>query len=155
MKRLLVDSAECSGCRYCEMVCSFHHEGRFSPSLSRVTVIKEDKYGMDYPVFCRQCEDCPPIATCPTEALSKNWQGFIAVDTDACTGCGTCVEACKYGAVKLDGRSNPLICDLCGGSPVCVERCPTGALRFEESEEPSELPEEVFRELRGRWGIAG
>jgi Fe-S-cluster-containing dehydrogenase component len=109
---------------------------------------------MDYPIFCRQCEDCPPIATCPTGALSKNEQGSVAVDTDACTGCGTCVEACKYGAVKLDGRSNPLICDLCGGSPVCVERCPTGALRFEESEEPSELPEEVFRELMGRWGIA-
>jgi Fe-S-cluster-containing hydrogenase component 2 len=154
MKRLLVDSSECSGCRYCEMVCSFHHEGRFSPSLSRVTVVKEDRYGMDYPVFCRQCEDCPPIATCPTGALSKNEQGSVAVDTDACTGCGTCVEACKYGAVKLDGRSNPLICDLCGGSPVCVERCPTGALRFEESEEPSELPEEVFRGLMRRWGIA-
>jgi carbon-monoxide dehydrogenase iron sulfur subunit len=57
--------------------------------------------------------------------------------------------------MKPGESSEPLVCDLCGGSPVCVSRCPTGALRFEEAEEPTERPEEVFRELRERWGIVG
>lgn len=155
MKRLVVDAEECAGCRYCEMLCSFHHEGKFSPSLSRVTVVKEDKHGMDYPVFCRQCDDCPPVSSCPTGALSKNRQGIINLNEGACTGCGTCLEVCTYDAIKLDAYSRPLICDLCGGKPVCVERCPTSALRFEESIEITDQPKDVFKKLMRKWRIRG
>ncbi len=155
MKRIVVDSSLCAGCRYCEMLCSFSHEGRFSPSLSRIAVIKEDRYGMDYPVFCRQCDDCPPLESCPTGALSKMGLGIVAVDGDACTGCGSCLDVCTFKAIQLDESSRPLICDLCGGKPACVERCPTEALRFEESEEITERPEDAFSELRRRWGIGG
>lgn len=155
MKRIVVDVTRCAGCRYCEMLCSFSHEGRFSPSLSRVAVINEDRYGMDYPVFCRQCDDCPPLESCPTGALSKTGRGIVAVDGDACTGCGSCIDACTFKAIQQDESSRPLICDLCGGKPACVEKCPTEALRFEESEEITERPEDVFKELRRRWGIGG
>ena len=155
MKRLIVDAEICAGCRYCEMICSFHHEGRFSPSLSRVAVIKEDKHGMDFPLFCQHCEECPPADDCPTGALSKTIQGYIALEDWACTGCGTCIEACTFSAIRMGGESKPLICDLCGGKPVCVERCPTKALKYGESDEVLRLPEDVFRELRGRWGIGG
>ena len=151
MKRLTVDAAMCAGCRFCEMVCSFHHEGRFSPSLSRVTVIKEDEFGMDYPVFCRQCRTCPPVEICPTGALKTD--GIIMLDKEACTGCGICIEACTYNAIKMDESTKPQICDLCGGEPVCAERSPTKAIKYEEAEVLSETPEDAFRELRGRWGI--
>lgn len=153
MKRLLVDAEKCSGCRFCEMVCSFHHKKRFSPSLSRVTVIKEDKYGLDYPIFCHQCDPCPSITACPAGALTRTELGIVTVDEEACTGCGACVEACVFDAVKLDESSKPLICDLCGGEPVCAERCPTKALIFAESEEAVSRPEEAFGELLRRWGI--
>ncbi len=151
MKRLIVDAAMCAGCRFCEMVCSFRHEGRFSPSLSRVTVIKEDEFGMDYPVFCRQCHICQPVESCPTGALKTD--GIIMLDEEACTGCGICIEACIYNAIKMDESTKPLICDLCGGEPVCAERCPTEAITFEEAEVFSETPEDAFRELRERWSI--
>jgi len=151
LKRLIVDAAMCAGCRFCEMVCSFHHEGKFSPSLSRMTVIKEDEFGMDYPVFCRQCSTCPPVESCPTGALKKDV--IIMLDKEACTGCGICIEACTYDAIKMDESTKPLICDLCGGDPVCAERCPTEAIKFGEAEVFSETPEDAFRELRGRWGI--
>lgn len=155
MKRLLVDAGICAGCRYCEMVCSFHHEGRFGPSLSRVVVIKEDKHGMDFPVFCRHCNLCPPMDACPTHALSKNERGIVTLDEEACTGCGVCLETCTFDALRMGESSKPLICDLCGGDPVCVEKCPTKALSFVESDVAMGRPEEVFRELRGRWGISG
>ena len=153
MKRIIVEAEECAGCRVCEMACSYRHGGRFSPSLSRITVIKVDKHGLDYPVYCRQCETCPPTSTCPTGALSRAADGTVAVDAEACIGCGSCVETCVYGAVKLDDASRPLVCDLCGGEPECVGRCPTGALRFEESGEFTETMEEAFTRIRGRWGI--
>jgi Fe-S-cluster-containing hydrogenase component 2 len=152
MKRIQIDAERCAGCRLCEMVCSFHHEARFSPSLSRVTVIKEDKHGLDYPVFCHQCDHCPSIAACPSGALANPELGVIHVDLDACTGCGDCVDACVFDAIKFH-NSKPLICDLCGGEPVCVDRCPTKALTFMDSEEGFGNPEVVFKCLLRRWGI--
>ena len=85
MKKIHVESEKCSGCRICELVCSFHHEGRFNPRLSRVAVVKEDKYGLDYPVFCHQCKPCPVIAACPSDALKRGALGVIYVDEEACT----------------------------------------------------------------------
>jgi carbon-monoxide dehydrogenase iron sulfur subunit len=155
LKRLLVDVEKCSGCRLCEMVCSFHHEKKFSPNLSRITVIKKDKYGLDSPILCHQCDPCPAIDACPNDALTKTNLGVIHVDGEKCTGCGTCVDACVFDAVKLDESLRPLFCDLCGGEPVCVERCPTDALVFTNSEKVVEHPEEVFRGILRRWGIVG
>jgi carbon-monoxide dehydrogenase iron sulfur subunit len=155
LKRITVDAAQCSGCRYCEMVCSYHHEGKFIPTLSRVSVIRDDRYGMDYPVLCRQCEPCPAIDACPSTALVQAVDGIVRVDHEMCTGCGVCVGACSYGAIKLNGSSKALICDHCGGDPACVRRCPTKALIYGESEFISEHPEEVFQDLRRRWGIGG
>ena len=154
MRRILVDAERCAGCRLCEMVCSFHHEAKFSPGLSRVRVIKEDKHGFDYPVLCHQCDPCPSTAACPTGALTMR-EGVVHLNEEACTGCGACVEACVFDAVKLDESLKPLICDLCGGEPACVERCPTDALAFAESGEGFDSPEEVRRELMRRWGIGG
>jgi heterodisulfide reductase subunit A len=54
------------------------------------------------------------------------------VDTDACTACGTCLDACPYGAIamtSLDGREVAVIsetgCKGCGG---CVPMCPEDAI---------------------------
>lgn len=128
--RIEIDVTRCSGCRYCELWCSFRHEGVFSPFLSRITIVKNDVLGMDYPVLCRFCEPAPCIRSCPTGALRKNKLGAVEVDESKCVRCGECVKACPYGAVKQHPRTKvPLACDLCGGNPVCVNKCPTGALR--------------------------
>jgi Fe-S-cluster-containing hydrogenase component 2 len=137
------------------MNCSYKHEGKFSPILSRISVIKEDKHGMDYPVFCRQCEPCPAVDACSYDALIQNGEGIIFCKHDTCTGCGICVSACQYNAIKMNEASKPVICDLCNGEPVCVKKCPTKALRFGESPFYEETYEEVFGELKRRWGIVG
>ncbi len=135
------------------MVCSFHHTKTFSPESSRVTVIKDDRLGLDYPLMCRQCSDCPPMEACPAQAITKE-EGIIMVDWQACIGCGVCVDECRYDAVKLHD-DKALICDLCGGEPQCVARCPTGALSYTESPEFTETPWEAFDRLKEEWGIHG
>jgi len=152
LKRIVVRAEECAGCRQCEMVCSFQHSGRFSPSLARVTVHRDDLNGLDYPVMCRQCSDCPPMESCPVVALSREAEGVVVADWQLCTGCGLCVQTCRYGAVKMhEGR--PLICNMCEGQPQCVERCPTAALEHVEAPEFTETPEEAFRRMKEAWSF--
>jgi len=152
MKRLTVDASICAGCRVCEMYCSYAHEMKFSPSLSRVTIIKEEKHGMDYPLFCRQCTNCTAVQSCPTNALQKVKEGTIQVNTDLCISCGQCAIKCKYNAVKMTA-GQPLICDLCEGDPICVKKCPTKAINYIETEAFTEYPQEAFEILKKRWKI--
>ncbi|MHA1722735.1 MAG: 4Fe-4S dicluster domain-containing protein [Candidatus Baldrarchaeia archaeon] len=131
-KTIVFDPSKCAGCKYCEMWCSFTHEGVFSPLLSRITVVKDDKIGLDYPIVCRGCDPAPCTKVCPSNALTRNEYGAIIVIDENCTGCGRCVEACPFGAIKMHPlKIKPLICDLCGDKePVCVSKCPTNAIRL-------------------------
>jgi Fe-S-cluster-containing dehydrogenase component len=64
------------------------------------------------------------------QAISREADGLVAIDRDACTGCESCVEACPYGAIWMEegGSAVAYKCDFCGGSPACVPECVTGAL---------------------------
>jgi len=54
------------------------------------------------------------------------------VDSEKCTGCGTCEEVCPIGAIALDGiaRVDPTKCDGCGR---CVTECPQDALSLQKA----------------------
>ncbi len=113
------------------MWCSFKHEGVFSTSLSRISLIKDDRLGLDYPVVCEFCDPAPCVASCPTGALNVLSNGVIYVDVGKCVSCSECVTSCPYNVLKLHPiTSKPIVCDLCGGSPICVVKCPTNALRI-------------------------
>jgi len=132
-----VNDELCTGCRLCEMECSFAHEGKFGTYLSRIRVNKMEDVGIDYPVVCQMCTNAPCIAACPNHALSKSAKGTVVLDESKCTSCGTCVEACPFGAMNLHPlKGLPISCDLCGGDPKCVTGCPTGALEIVEPSYP-------------------
>jgi uncharacterized repeat protein (TIGR04076 family) len=129
--RLLVEEKLCSGCRACELACSFAHERHFSDQTSRILVQSDEAQGLDRPVVCRQCGVARCLQACPSGALTKAADHSVAVDASRCTGCRACAKACPFGAVRfVPGRTAPLICDLCGGEPECAKRCPTGALAY-------------------------
>ncbi|MHB8757117.1 MAG: TIGR04076 family protein [Bacillota bacterium] len=130
--RLLVNEPACSGCRACELACSFAHDRVYSPDVARISVTKDEAAGLDRPVACRQCGVARCVQACPEGALTRDPATHsVVVDEDRCTGCAACAEACPFGAVRLSAATGrPLICDLCGGSPACVEQCPTGAIRY-------------------------
>jgi Fe-S-cluster-containing hydrogenase component 2 len=137
------------------MICSFNHENTFSPSISRVTVIREDIFGFDLPIVCWHCNPCNAIENCSAKALERKEDGLIFVNEKKCVGCGKCLEACIIGAIRLHPESKtPLICDQCGGKPQCVEKCPTKALTYVETvKQQPMLPNQIREETLKRWGI--
>ena len=55
-----------------------------------------------------------------------------SVEEAMCRGCGTCVEVCEYGAIRLKDSNGILVAEvneaLCEGCGTCATYCPTGAI---------------------------
>jgi carbon-monoxide dehydrogenase iron sulfur subunit len=138
MKPKLIDVAleRCTGCRSCELVCSFHKEGEFNLAKARIRVIINDALSLSIPTLCMQCVDAPCIRVCPTTALRRHaTTGAVVVEDRLCIGCRMCSLACPFGAMHFhSAKTTAFKCDLCGGDPQCVRVCAPQALRFVERE---------------------
>lgn len=125
---IVLDPAKCSGCRRCEVHCSFFHTGAVARSLARVKVVKIEDIGLDVPVHCQQCRE-RYCTRCPESAIQIGPLGQVIVSPTLCTACGACEALCPIGAIELfDGI--PYVCDLCGGRPKCVSACTMDAIRL-------------------------
>ena len=122
---LVVDSDKCTGCRKCELACSFEKEGVFNPARSRIWIEEVGFPGIPVPLICHQCTNAPCAEVCPEDAISLDTStGAYVVDVVACIGCGKCVDACPWGAIDLHPESGMAFkCDLCHGKPKCIDAC--------------------------------
>jgi len=147
-KMILVEVAKCLGCRSCQLGCAVAHAqaeellGAIAEGARpRLTVVSAGV--MAVPLQCRQCDDAPCVAICPTGALTKpHPDGPVATHDDLCIGCKSCMLVCPFGVISVGGKGRAIIkCDLCvarlqvGDQPACVESCPTHALKYGEIEE--------------------
>jgi carbon-monoxide dehydrogenase iron sulfur subunit len=126
-KRVFVDRNLCTGCRYCEAVCSLVHsrEKQVNPREGRIIVHQDIPNARFDPIVCKQCDKAACVEACPFDAIPIDPQlGIPTIDIEKCTGCAACVEACPFGAMFFDGhRGVAMKCDLCAGDPQCVKFC--------------------------------
>lgn len=135
-KMFMVDLQACTGCRICEVVCSFEKEKAVRPSKSRIRILKMDEYGMDVPVICQHCQSPPCVDVCPVNAIVRlEGESRVVLHQDRCIGCRACTFVCPYGAISIDVDTGKSIkCDACGGEPQCVKLCPKKALYYDDPE---------------------
>jgi len=54
---------------------------------------------------------------------------LLRVDSDRCTGCGACLEACPTDSIRLVDETAVINMDLCQECQACVDACPEGAIQ--------------------------
>lgn len=134
--KILVDAELCRDCEACALACSVIHEGEANPLFSRVLVKKDMENYKFSLVICQQCQtegeipEC--VQACPIDAIRLDERGVVMIYQDECIQCAACAEACPYGAIFYNEKTNQYFkCDLCPeqkDGPACVEICPVGAL---------------------------
>jgi len=66
------------------------------------------------------------------------------VNYEECTGCGTCVQRCQFGAIKMEVTTKKSNIDMtrCFGCGVCTYACPQDAISLIDREKLPGLKEE-------------
>jgi len=135
-KALVIDPSKCTGCKQCEMACSYENEGVFSPSKSRIRVFDFHEEARFAPYTCTQCDEAWCQQVCPVNAITTDALGVKVVNDNLCVGCKVCTIACPFGTVNYNASSGKVIkCDLCQGDPACADACPTDAIIFQDAEQ--------------------
>lgn len=131
-KVLMIHPDKCTGCRSCELACSFQHGGAFQPTTSRVHVYTWEREGMSVPMMCQQCDPAACVSVCPTGAMHQNKAaGVVEWDGARCISCKMCTMACPFGNAAYEAATNSILkCDLCNGDPQCATACTAQAIQY-------------------------
>jgi len=146
-KILTLAPEKCTGCRTCELACSFHHDREFRPTASRVTVLTWEAVGLSMPMMCLQCDSAACMKVCPTGAVHRSDAGAMVVTEARCIGCKMCITACPFGNTTYDDiKQKVLKCDLCNGDPACAKFCPSAAITYKEATTASHKKKRTYAE---------
>ena len=112
MRRIMIDSAKCDGCKSCSLACMQAH--RETPGTiydldvtdcaneSRNFIYKNQKGGYT-PLFCRHCDKPECVMSCMSGALTKDEKtGHVQYDETKCGSCFMCVMNCPFGVLEPD-----------------------------------------------------
>lgn len=137
LKALVIDPGKCTGCKQCEMACSYENENEFNVAKSRIRVFDFHEEAKFVPYTCTQCAEAWCQQACPVNAITTDAAtGVKLVHDNLCVGCKVCTIACPFGTVNYNASTGKVIkCDLCGGKPACEEACPTDAITYQDVEQ--------------------
>jgi len=84
---------------------------------------------------------------------------YATVDSEVCTGCGTCVKRCQFGAPSLVDDISRVDQKSCVGCGLCVITCPSEAMTLVRKPEDQISPtpwnmEEWMKERAENRGIS-
>lgn len=132
--KIVRDPDLCTGCRLCEIECSFCHVGGFEPSMARIRVQSRGEGKSPIPSVCLNCEHPECELVCPTGARSRDSEtGVVIFEEERCVGCKMCLLSCSRAGLILDQEMDQFfLCDFCGDTPACVEACTHGALSLRD-----------------------
>lgn len=136
------DQRYCTACKACQIACKDLHDLPVGVSWRRVLTFERGRFPQPrvfhLSLSCNHCQRPPCVHACSTGAVYKREEdGVVVLDVSLCTGCGSCTEACPYGAIQVDpatGKAGK--CDLCvdliakGEQPACVGACTLRVLHF-------------------------
>ncbi len=155
---LVIDHEACWGCKTCEAACGQEYD--FGNRYLRVTeegpTPGDGMTDYTYRVnVCRHCDDPPCAEACPEGALTQREDGIVILDSDACTGCQSCIEACPYDALWFDDNTQKALkCNLChhrvdkGLIPACAANvCLAHCIYFGD---PDSIEAEIKEKRRKR-----
>lgn len=157
-KQFYIDLDECTGCDLCVIACKDEYVGNprkpwtlAQPdtghfwmdvnSLERGTAPKVKVTHM--PLLCQHCDNAPCMKVCPEDAIARREDGLVWIDSEKCTGCGLCQEACPYDVIYMNESENVAQkCTGCahivemGKMPRCADVCPRDAIYFADEDDP-------------------
>lgn len=142
-----VNSANCYGCKSCQVACANEHlltPGVFTRRVRQF--YKSSPVGHAFvSMSCNHCDEPACVENCPVGAYEKRENGLVIQDHSKCIGCQTCVQACPFHAPCYDeATSQTFKCDGCkdrvaaGMMPVCTIVCPSANIAMGEMDS---LPE--------------
>lgn len=110
----LINTEDCIGCKAASWparICIVLTSGlgrvaytRFAAAIglwttSRALACPSNVFAYAVTFSCGHCDNPACVSVCPTGAHAKDPEtGLVTVDAEVCIGCGSCVEACPYGA---------------------------------------------------------
>ena len=144
----IIDLARCTGCGACLIACKDRAGMPDHVDLLRIETTESGAFPTPEVahrvVHCFHCAHAPCVEACPERALAHTEDGLVALDRDACVGCGQCAEACPFAAIEALPDGAAAKCDGCGDEasqgrePTCVRACPMRALGYAPT--PASLP---------------
>jgi electron transport complex protein RnfB len=103
------------------------------------------------------CAVLRTIKNHPRPATLVSSPFVCSVETEACNGCGVCLERCQMDALSLEDEKVILDINRCIGCGLCVSTCPTDALFLTRKPEFAQKPvPRTFRNaLIDIWRVRG
>jgi Fe-S-cluster-containing dehydrogenase component len=153
-KILVFDKRVCTGCRLCELACSFKNfKNIYSYEKTHIRHIIEYDRGEIECQYCQHCEEPLCMASCPANAIHKDEEtGIVRINIMECIGCQTCNIVCPTRIPKFyPDMKVSMKCNLCDGDPECVKYCSPMAISYVTREEADRLLEEIYGE-KGKVG---
>ena len=95
---LFIDEDKCVRCDQCVQACASTHQGQ-----TRLYRTEGNIFGnLLVPSSCRHCENPMCLTDCPPgNAILRDKNGEVYIDSVRCIGCGNCAKNCPYGNIFM------------------------------------------------------